>query len=69
VATPPLSVLDPNVIVPSLKVTAPVAADGIMVAVNVMLVPKLGLTEDVVSAVVVDVVATETDIPELVLVE
>jgi hypothetical protein len=54
VAFPPLRVPVPKVVLPSLKVTVPVAADGVTVAVNVTDVPKPeGFSDDV--KVVVDV--------------
>ena len=69
VATPLLSVPVPKVAAPSLKVTVPVAADGDMVAVNVTLAPNVGLAEEVVRAVVEDAGPTDTETPELVLLE
>jgi hypothetical protein len=54
VAFPPLSVRVPSVVLPSLNVTVPVAAEGVTVAVNVTEVPKPeGFSDDV--TVVVDV--------------
>ena len=69
VATPLLSVPVPKVVAPSLKVTVPVAADGDIVAVNVTLAPNVVLAEEVARAVVVEAVATDTETPELVLLE
>jgi hypothetical protein len=46
-AMPPLMLPVPNVVVPSLNVTVPVAAVGEIVAVNVIVVPSAeGLAEE-----------------------
>lgn len=53
VATPALRTPVPSVVVPSEKVTVPVAVDGETVAVNVMFVPCGAAVELEVSVVVV----------------
>jgi hypothetical protein len=56
---PPLRVHVPSVVVPLLKVTVPVAAEGETVAVSVTLVPTGALVTEEASAVVVgEVMAT-----------
>ena len=57
VATPLDKVPVPSVVVPSRNVTVPVAADGDVVAVSVMLEPVAGAVFDALSAVVVEVTA------------
>jgi len=47
-------------VLPSRKVTVPVAALGVVVAVKVTLVPATGVALDDVSTVVVDVVCVVT---------
>jgi hypothetical protein len=55
VVTPPLRVPVPNVTLPSLNVTTPVAAEGVTLAVNVTELPKVDGLREEVSAVVVGV--------------
>jgi hypothetical protein len=57
------------VVAPSLNITVPVAAEGDTVAVNTTLLPKSGEVEEAESTKVVAATATETETPELVLVE
>jgi len=60
VATPELSVPVPSEVVPSRKVTVPVAVEGETVAVNVTLAPVVTDVGEAVSAVVVAVLVEET---------
>ena len=60
-ATPALSVPVPSEVVPDLKVTVPVAAEGATVAVSVTLAPTAGVVVEAVSVVVVAVVLTATE--------
>jgi len=68
VALPELSVPVPIEVVPSKKVTVPVAVEGETVAVNVTLAPTAGVVVDAASAVVVavfvevTVIATALDV-------
>jgi hypothetical protein len=55
VALPELSVPVPSEVVPSRKVTVPVAVEGVTVAVSVTLTPVATDVEEAVSAVVVAV--------------
>ena len=55
VALPELSVPVPSEVVPSMKVTVPVAVEGVTVAVSVTLVPVATDVAEEVSAVVVAV--------------
>ena len=52
---PELSVPVPSEVVPDMKVTVPVAAEGATVAVSVTLAPTAGVVVDTASAVVVAV--------------
>jgi hypothetical protein len=61
VATPELNVPVPSEVVPDMKVTVPVAAEGATVAVSVTLAPAAGVVVDAVSVVVVVVVLTVTE--------
>jgi hypothetical protein len=54
-ATPPDSVPVPSVVVPSRNVTVPLAAEGEVVAVSVMLAPTAGEVFEAISPVVVAV--------------
>ena len=60
VALPPLIVPVPKVVLPSLNVTVPVAAEGVTVAVNVTELPYVDGFRDEVSATEVD------DLPNIV---
>ena len=55
VAVPPERVPVPRVLAPSRKVTVPVAAEGVVVAVRVILAPATGLVLEAERAVVVAV--------------
>ena len=69
-ATPLMRLAVPNVVAPSLNVTVPVADEGLTEAVSVTLPPKRGAVEDTVRVTaVVEAVATDTETPELVLLE
>jgi hypothetical protein len=61
---PPLRVHDPSVVVPLLKVTVPVAAEGVTVAVSVTLLPTGALVVEADRVVVVAVAAWELVTPE-----
>ena len=60
-ATPELNVPVPSKVVPDMKVTVPVAAEGATVAVSVTLAPTAGVVVEAVSVVVVAVVLTATE--------
>jgi hypothetical protein len=58
VAVPPLRVPVPSVVLPSLNVTVPVAAEGVTVAVNVTDTPYADGFADDATPVVVDALLT-----------
>jgi hypothetical protein len=65
VAVPPESVPVPSVVLPSLNVTVPVAADGVTFAVSVAELPNVAVTAGtvvVVAPCVTDKVAVPLDV-------